>query len=168
MTDMTEPVEVPEGGNEAAKYRRRLREAEKERDGLRATSQKLRSALLFGTADLTIPGESGRHRLTRPLDMLELGEVELDDLIDPDGTVNQEKVAATLAVMHETRPGLFEHEPFARPIAGEGQHVGYAATRPAFREAFTPSRQPSTGRDVSGDLIAELRGSGLIDGGELA
>lgn len=165
-----EPEDADEGsGNkEAAKYRRKLREAERERDGLRATSEKLRSALLFATADLTIPGESGRYRLTRPLDLLELGGVDLDDLIDADGAVDAEKVASTLAVMHETRPGLFEHEPFARPIPGEGQPVGYAPARPAFQEAFTPPRQPSAGRDVSGDLIAELRGSGLIDGGELA
>lgn len=79
-------------GREAAKYRRRLRDVEAERDALKATVESLQRAevdRLAAGADL------------RPAALWASGP-ELADLLGDDGTVDQGKVAAAIAAARET------------------------------------------------------------------
>lgn len=91
--DATEGDGAGDGpGREAAKYRRRLRDVEAERDSLKATVVALQRAevdRLAAGADL------------RPAALWASGP-ELADLLGDDGTVNQVKVAAAISAARET------------------------------------------------------------------
>lgn len=80
----TEPTE--DGDNpskEAAKYRRRLREAEKERDGLRGQLEAMQRAAVESLAGKTL----------RKPEALWAAGVELADVLDQNGKPDAEKVA---------------------------------------------------------------------------
>lgn len=93
--ESTERENAPENGNrEAAKYRTRLREAEAERDGIRAdldgarqTVERLQRALVETTA---------ASALVDPADLWRHGGVEVSELLADDGTPDAEKVAAVV------------------------------------------------------------------------
>ena len=97
--DENEETAAPEqhesGNEEAAKYRRRLREAEAERDQLAEQIQALRRAeVQRQVAD----------RLDDPSDLWRAG-VELDELLDQDGGIEQGKVDEAAAAVTAEHPG---------------------------------------------------------------
>lgn len=90
MSETTEATDTPEtdetGNNrEAAKYRRKLREAEGERDALAGQLQAVRAAEVVRLAT---------DRLTKPDAILRT--VEVADLLAEDGTVDPAKVEAAV------------------------------------------------------------------------
>lgn len=101
MSDPEPPAgagEPPAGDNEAAKYRRRLREVEAERDALKGTLDTVRR----GQIEAAIA-----DKLHRPADFFEVGEaVELADLMTEDGQVDTAKVDARLKAITGERPYL--------------------------------------------------------------
>lgn len=92
-----EPAE-PEGGNtEAARYRRRLRETESERDTLARRVETLQRAAVERAA---------AEHLAQPGDLWALG-TQLSDLLDGDtGDVDDGKVTAAIDSLLSSRPGL--------------------------------------------------------------
>lgn len=89
----TEPEEEPEGdtkgGKEAAKYRRRLRETEAERDALTERVESLQRSVVDGI--VTEGGMGGRMHSAEPF---WAGGVDLADLLDEGGDVDRGKVLA--------------------------------------------------------------------------
>jgi hypothetical protein len=84
------------GNSEAAKYRRQLRDAEEERDALasRVESHQRREVEQLAGA------------LAQPGDLFTLGDVTVADLLDENGEIDAETVAAKVAELLESRPGL--------------------------------------------------------------
>lgn len=108
------PADPPEGGNsEAAKYRRRLRETEAQRDAHAARIE------AFQRRDVArIAGET----LAQPTDLFDVGGRELADLLDDDGEVDEEKVSLAAAALLESRPGLAKAKEQPWPAAmGQGR-----------------------------------------------
>jgi hypothetical protein len=122
--EATEPAtrrDTDAGSGEAAKYRRRLREAEAERDALAArlaTAQRREVERLAG-ADLARG------------DDVWLGGAELAALLDDDGNVDPSKVAETTAVLLSERPHWASRETTADHDQGR-RDEGQAA--PTFAE----------------------------------
>jgi hypothetical protein len=117
----TEPTTTePEGSGEAAKWRRRLRDTETERDGLatrlsalqRAEAQRLAGADLADGKDLWLAG------------------VDLPDLLDDAGNVDPAKVADTTAAVLVDRP----HWAAQRPVTADPDQgrTGGTASAPSF------------------------------------
>ena len=122
-------------GREAAKYRRRLRDAEAERDALKATVESLQRAevdRLATGADL------------RPAALWASGP-ELADLLADDGTVDQVKVAAAISAARETL-GIPNPSPRGNVVRREGRSVGRPA-RPSGRDAMVAVVQGRDGSD---------------------
>ncbi|MEO4038412.1 hypothetical protein V3N95_03835 [Micrococcaceae bacterium Sec6.3] len=101
--ESTERENAPENGNrEAAKYRTRLREAEAERDGIRAdldgarqTVERLQRALVETTA---------AEALLDPADLWRHGGADLPELLTDDGVPDPEKVGAVVqSILTERR-----------------------------------------------------------------
>lgn len=116
-----QPAEVegtqPQPDREAAKYRRKLREAEAERDTLAerlATLQRQEVARLAG--DVLAQGD----------DLFALG-VDLGQVLDDDGNVDPARVTEAARTIAADRPGL------GRPPLDLGQGVRTAATAPGPR-----------------------------------
>ena len=84
-----EPEDDTKGGKEAAKYRRRLRETEAERDTLLEQVDTLRRSVVDSI--VTERGDGGRMHSPDPF---WAGGVELADLLDEDGNVDRERVLA--------------------------------------------------------------------------
>ena len=83
-------------GREAARYRRQLRTVEAERDTLAAQVEALqRSAVLSAATGLAVPA-----------DLLDVGHVEVADLLDEHGQPDPEKVRDAVAALVIARPGL--------------------------------------------------------------
>jgi hypothetical protein len=123
--DTTEPTRTPEpvaaepdtaapaaddtadSGKEAAKYRRRLRETEAERDTLterlttlqRSEAERLAAAALTDGADLWREG------------------TELADLLDDDGNIDPDKVTAAATSVSHAHPHWRKREPAAPPAS---------------------------------------------------
>lgn len=100
VVDQQDPAddETPETGNaEAAKYRRRLRDTEAQRDTVseRLAGYQRREAE-------RIAGE----QLSKPGDLFDIGRVELADLLDDGGNVVPELVETALLGVLEERPQL--------------------------------------------------------------
>lgn len=104
-TEPTEPASTPDapddpgtdgGDREAAKYRRRLRETEAERDTLTASVDSLRRQLVD---NLAAPA------LVDPGDLWRLG-VDLADLLADDGAVDVDKVNGAIEAVLAERPHL--------------------------------------------------------------
>lgn len=127
--EQREDVKQLEDGNaEAAKYRRRLRDTEKQRDTLAAHVEALQRAHI--EAALTKSG-------VKPDAVFAVAE--LADLVAEDGTIDADKLAAAVdaarAKFGITTPSKGAHVP------GVGNQP---ATRPradAWRDAFTPARK---------------------------
>lgn len=124
--DTSEP---PEGGNsEAAKYRRRLRDTETERDTLRGQVEALQRAEVERLAG----------HLTQPSAIWAAG-VELSDVLDDSGAVNADKVATAVTEAAETL-GLARAPRTPRPDPTQGGQGGTGPTGPTFADAFGPGR----------------------------
>ena len=117
------------GGNEAARYRRRLRDTERERDRLaeQVTALQRREVDRLAADHLSVGG-----------DLLALGDTALADLLGEDGHPDAGKVHAAATALTASRPGL------ARPRSGPtgyglGQGSGPAGRGNAHRPAQSPS-----------------------------
>ncbi len=96
-TETTETTETVERkpDPEAAKYRRRLRETEAQRDALTATLD------VYRRRDVELAAEAAG--LSRGADLFDAG-VNLTDMLGEDGTVDVERVQASVAAVLEARP----------------------------------------------------------------
>lgn len=127
-TDAT--TEGTEGGNnaEAARYRRKLRKAEGERDAL---AQRLET-LQRQQADTLITATGVKPDAVYAV-------AELADLLTDDGGIDPEKVTAAIAAARDrfgiTKPAKGTHVP------GVGNQPSATLTVDTWREAFTPSRR---------------------------
>ncbi len=125
-----------DGSNrEAARYRRRLRSAEAERDALKATVESLQRAEVDRLAT-----DTG----LRPAALWASGP-ELADLLSDDGTVDQVKVAAAISAARETL-GIPNPPPRGNVVRREGRSVGRPA-RPSGRDAMVAVVQGRDGSD---------------------
>jgi len=103
--DQQQQEDTGQGGNEAARYRRRLREAEGQRDAVTAERDGLAQRVeRMQRADVERLASTGG--LAAPADLWALGGVELAELLDDDGEVDAEAVAEAVAGVLEARPGL--------------------------------------------------------------
>lgn len=125
----TETDEGDEGrtGAEAAKYRRRLREAEAERDTLAARVEALQRAEVERAA---------ADALARPEALWAAG-TELGDLLTEDGTVDPQRVAQAAAEARD-RLGLAPARRTPRADPTQGGHGVTVEPAPRFEDAFTP------------------------------
>lgn len=112
------------GNKEAARYRRRLRDAEAERDALKATVESLQRAEVDRLAT-----DAG----LRPAALWANG-AEVGELLADDGTVDAARVAAAIAAARETL-GIPNPPPRGNVVKGEGRSVGRPA-RPSGRDAM--------------------------------
>lgn len=94
-------------GHEAARYRRRLRETESERDELSAQLGNLRRTHIEAVIARGVDIGDNRVTLSVPGDLVALGGVEVADLFAADGTVNTDRLDTALRELHASRPGLF-------------------------------------------------------------
>ncbi|ULE32175.1 hypothetical protein [Mycobacterium sp. IDR2000157661] len=122
-------------GREAAKYRRRLRDVEAERDTLKATVAALQRAEVARLA-----ADAG----LRPAALWASGP-ELADLLGEDGTVNADAVAAAVAVARE-QLGIPKPRPRGNVVRGEGRTVGRPA-KPSGLNAMVALVQGRDGSD---------------------
>ncbi len=113
----TEPEEEPEddakGGKEAARYRRRLRETEAERDALTERVESLQRSVVDSI--VTEGGKGGRMHSTEPF---WAGGVDLADLLDEGGDVDRAKVLAAVDDV-AVRFGI-TRRPKPNTVPGEG------------------------------------------------
>lgn len=94
-TEADKPLSRQERRDEQA--RQRAQELEQERDALAGRVEALQRREIERLA-----GEV----LAQPGDLLELGKVSLDDVLDDEGNVDPDAVAKAAAGLVETRPGL--------------------------------------------------------------
>lgn len=111
-------------GREAAKYRRRLRDVEAERDTLKAAVAALQRAEVdrLATADDL-----------RPAALWASGP-ELADLLTDDGTVDAAKVSAAIAAARD-QLGIPSPPPRGNVVKGEGRSLG-RPPRPSGKDAM--------------------------------
>lgn len=114
---MTEP-----GDREAARYRRKLREVEVERDSLAERVQRYRRLEVARLSDA----------LAQPEDLFTLGGADLDALLDSEGDVDPDAVAGAVSALLAARPGLRAEPPAPSP-AGAGIGVSGSPTAPPAR-----------------------------------
>ncbi|MDV6291501.1 hypothetical protein [Rhodococcus aetherivorans] len=121
----TPEADTPDEGKEAAKYRRRLRETEKQRDALQEQVSALRRAAIDTDVQRT-------HRM-KPDGFWATG-ITVDQLLDDDGNIDPAKVAANaadavqrLGVQQQGRNVVPREGANPRPRGGD-----------RFTEAFTP------------------------------
>ena len=113
-----QPDSGDEGNREAAKYRRRLRETEKERDALHATVEALQRAAVESVAQGT---------LSKPAGLWAAG-VELADVLDEHGQPDPEKITAAA---RSAADSLGLARPLRNHVAREG-----ATPAPVHRTRF--------------------------------
>lgn len=122
------------GNREAAKYRRRLRDAEAERDTLKATVESLQRA------------EVERQAAGDGLKPAALwSSAELGDLLADDGTVDAARVSAAVAVARE-QLGIPNPPPRGNYVKGEGRSPG-RPPRPSGLDAMVGAVMGRDGRD---------------------
>lgn len=115
IPEQTEAPEDTSGNAEAAKYRRRLRETEAERDALTSRLEAMQYAeALRLAADLAEPG-----------DLFTIGGVTVADLLDEAGDIDTGKVAEAVTALLEKRPGL--HKDARRPVQQLYPNFGQSA-----------------------------------------
>lgn len=127
-TGPDEDTAEPDSNKEAAKYRRKLREAEKQRDELAARVEALQRAQAEG-----LLAASG----VKPQAVFAVAE--LADLLGDDGTIDADKLTAAVETARE-KFGI------AKPtkgnlVPGVGSQPNRVPKADAWREAFTPSRK---------------------------
>lgn len=126
----TDAAETDTGSNnEAAKYRRRLREVESERDGLATRLQAAQRREIERMAGDTV---------TRPEALWAAG-IDLDSLLDDSGEVNPEAVTEAVTEAAE-RLGLARPSRTPRPDPTQGGHGDVGDAQPQFSDAFAPKR----------------------------
>jgi len=104
--------ERPGKGNEAARYRRQLRETETARDDLSAR------LTAFQRRDVE---RVAADRLAVPADLFDLGGTQLADLLDEDGYPDAVKVGAAVDALLKTRPGLQPSKGWPKGAASGGE-----------------------------------------------
>lgn len=112
QTDITDD-EAAGPNHEAAKYRTRLRQTELERDGIAGRLEKYQRREAERLAD----------GLSKPADLW-LDDDGLDGLLDDDGNIDRDAVAARQAAVLEGRPGLSNKRPAPRPDPSQGARGG--------------------------------------------
>lgn len=122
-------------GREAARYRRRLRDAEAERDALKATVQSLQRAEVDRLAT-----DAG----LRPAALWANG-AEVGELLADDGTVDAARVAAAISAARETL-GIPNPPPRGNVVKGEGRSLG-RPPKPSGRDAMVAVVQGRDGAD---------------------
>lgn len=115
----TELDESTKAGKEAAKYRRRLRETEQERDALAEQVEGLRRA----AAEEIAARSGGMHKPSA----LWLGGATPADLLDDDGAIDREKVIATADAV-ATEFGI-TRRPRINHVPGEGANPRPSGTQ---------------------------------------
>lgn len=123
-------------GREAAKYRRRLRDVEAERDTLKATVESLQRAEVDRLAT-----DAG----LRPAALWANG-AEVGELLGDDGTVDQGKVAAAISAARETLGIAPPPPPRGNVVKKEGRSLG-RPPRPSGRDAMVAVVQGRDGSD---------------------
>jgi len=113
-TDTPPTSEGTEANAEAARYRRRLRDVETERDGLNTRVEKMQR----GQVERMVA-----DRLAQPGDLFAFG-VSLDDLRDEDGEVDEGLVETALYGVLGERPGLAKPVPSRRGPTVSGHQAG--------------------------------------------
>lgn len=104
--DGTSTADTDRDGREAARYRRRLRDTEAERDRMAATVQSYqRRDVESAATELAAPGD------------LWLAGVQLPDLLDEGGQVDQDKVREAVAGILAERP---HWRTVPRPVSFDG------------------------------------------------
>lgn len=117
QSDQPDPASEPNSstddkpGSEAAKWRRRLRDTEVERDTLAQRVER------FQRAEVT---RLVADDLAQPGDLFRFG-VTLADVLDDDGKVEPGLVATALSGLLEARPGLGKPAPQQRGPSSHGQ-----------------------------------------------
>lgn len=125
-----EPSETSESENgnaEAAKYRRRLRDTETERDTLAERVQRMQRT------------DVERHvgdRLAVAADLFDVGSVNLDDLLDQDGNVDPGLVDTAVYGLLEARPGLGKTARLPKGPTVTGHHSGGATAGTAWSDVL--------------------------------
>lgn len=131
-------------GSEAARYRRRLRTVEAERDALVAERDRLREALL--AAAVTTEGVDVPHdrypASTRRLQLKDAADLERFGVLDgvtvwgDDGVLDRDALGQALSDLHRQRPELFARP---EPVPGIG-NTPLTARQPGgtWEAAFTP------------------------------
>lgn len=115
--EQTQRPSLEQGNAEAARWRRQLRDTEGERDALAGRVESMHRSEVARLA--------GEH-LAQGADLLELGEVPLEQLLNEDGDVDAEAVAAAAEALLDLRPGL-GHAPVPFPDTGQGSRGGHVA-----------------------------------------
>ena len=124
-TDSENTEDAGKAGQEAAKYRRRLREAEAERDALTTRLEQLQRAEVERLAEQHIAKGSGLWAAT-----------ELADVLDEDGNIDPAKVTAAARAARE-QLGLSQSRHGGKsPMAGRAPSLEDA--RKSFTAAFGP------------------------------
>lgn len=121
---------------ESAKYRRRLRETEAERDSL-AQAAETASQTIYQQAvqALQSKGEALRH----PQDLSLFTGKQPSDYIK-DGQLDQEALQADADKLHQERPELFRAIRYSpRPDKSQGYGGGELSSKDAWRNAFKPA-----------------------------
>lgn len=133
-----EPEEAPENGSkagrEAAKYRRQLREAEAERDSLRASLTTTRGQLVRDAL-------TGYKVNGNTFNIAALGDagIDTDSMFSEDGALHLETLDTVMTELAETKPYMFTPRP-RLVIPGEG-NIPDSRETSAWEEAFTPEQQ---------------------------
>lgn len=127
-----DPTEEPDDGGadpgkEAARYRRRLRDTEGERDTLSGRLERMQRREVERLAT---------DRLAVPADVLTYGGTDLADLLDDAGDVDPARVQAAVAATLEQRPGLARPVPRRMPDFGGGQRGEPIDTGTTWAEAL--------------------------------
>lgn len=116
----------PKAAKEAARYRRQLRAAESERDALAEQVTALRRAAV----------EDRLKAQHVPAAGFWAAGVQLDDLLDDDGNLDDEKITEAADRAVETL-GLERVGVHMRPVPGEGRTTSPSPT-PSWEAAFAP------------------------------
>jgi hypothetical protein len=128
-TDPAEPEErEPESGSEAAKYRRKLRTTEAERDTLaeRVAKMQRAEAERIATTRADHPDPRSGPRLPSLYDGSDLwrADTQLADLLDDDGDIDESKVRAAIETATEGKDHLRSDHGPRPPKPDKGQGAG--------------------------------------------
>lgn len=131
--DQSDADPADKAGAEAAKYRRRLRETEAERDNLLARVEHLQR----GEIERLITG-----KLTDPADIWRDG-AQLADLLDDDGDIDPDKVTTLLDDLVKAHPHWATQDTrtprLSNPVSGASKPQ--PARRDSFTKAFSPKER---------------------------
>lgn len=137
MTDIDTPQPFdtlePARSNEAAKYRRQLRDTEAERDTLRESLRAARGELLRAALDGYQVGNT-----TFNMDALPDAGLDTDALFTPEGTLNSDALTEHMTELATSKPYMFS--PPERTYIPAGVEQDELRRALGFDTAFTPKR----------------------------